>query len=246
VSARYRSKLSPDFVIPIRFHYAVTQSVQLPVIATDRMNYLVLAGVPTPRDAPPHGCVAHMDGFAFKEDALDCLGSANVEGFRRLNDLPEHFPDSCRLIDVAEDVAVEAVSIYQPKGTKVSNSDEPARTPVDVRVSKAGPVLLVLDTHDPATWRVAASKDTRIVGVLLAGVYANAVEGLAEGTPVFRVDSRAKDKIGRACEALYHPFGGAFHGGPAALVLDRRIRAFAGRGVDRMHGAYALADVDIR
>ena len=74
--------------------------------------------------------------------------------------------------------------MYEPKGAKHSGDSSREPSPVDIKVSKPGAVLLVLNSYEPAIWRVVAGEGTQIAGVVLTGYYASKVEGVSPTTPV--------------------------------------------------------------
>jgi hypothetical protein len=117
-----------------------------------------------------------------------------------------------------------------------------------VRVEKGGDVVLVLSSYSPVIWRVWASPDTRIVGVLLLGYSTSTVEGIAPDTPVVDVGHAGRDerpKPAPDCAPMHSVLGMAYNGGPAALVLDRQVQALTGRPLDGLRGAYKLKQVDV-
>jgi hypothetical protein len=252
LSTRYRSKISPDFRMRPGFNYAVTRDVSLPagLQGSHARNFLVLSGVPAPRGNAGHGCLAFMDGFRTRDDGLSCYGSEGGDGIRRLARLPDPAPaERCRRMTVAPDASIEAVSMYEPKTAKHSFNSPRIAQPVDVRVSRSGAVVLVLNTYEPAIWRVSAAPGTQIAGVILIGYYTSRVEGIASDTPVVSLDYEGRNNQ-PAPDPVCAPFstylGTAFRGGPAAMVLDRQIVALTGKSVDGLRGDYALANVEIR
>ena len=76
-SARYRSKLTPDYRIRVGFDYVVTRPIQLPVgmFGPKSKRFLVLDGVPPPEGERSHSCIALMDGFRMEQPTM-CVGSA--------------------------------------------------------------------------------------------------------------------------------------------------------------------------
>jgi hypothetical protein len=180
-----------------------------------------------------------------------------VNGIERLRDFPaaEKVAD-CRLLEPPAQAPLEAVAVYgpeQPKrtpGEAFRSFDEKATShPIDVRVDKPGDVMLVLNSYDPAIWRVSSGADTRIVGVLLIGYHTSRVEGLAPGTPVVIADHEgraSRPKSSPLCARFQFWMGGAYRGGPDALVLDRQVFALTGRKLDGLRGAYRLRTVNVR
>jgi hypothetical protein len=249
LSKPFRSKLSPNFRISIGFSYVILRDVMLPagLHGAHLKNFLVLSGVPAPRGSVGHGCLAFMDGF--KADDRACYGDA-WDGIESLKKLPDaNTAPQCRLLVPPAGASVEAVSIYQPKGAKHSGNSTRVPSPVDVKVTKSGPVLLVLNTYEPAIWRVIASEGTQIAGVILTGYYASKVEGVAPDTPVLRVDFENRKNsppVDPSCAPLYGYLGASFRGGPAAMVIDRQISALTGKSIDGLRGAYALDRVEIQ
>ena len=179
----FRSRLSPNYQMRVGFSYVILRDLMLPagLNGAHSKNFLVLSGVPAPRGRVGHGCLAYMDGF--KAEDRSCYGDAWDE-IERLKKLPDANSVQCRLLTPAANVSVEAVSMYEPKGAKHSFASTREPSPVDVKVSKPGAVLLVLNTYEPAIWRVVANEGTQIAGVILTGYYASKVEGVSPATPV--------------------------------------------------------------
>lgn len=248
-SRPYRSKFSPRYRLRGQFDYAITRDVMLPAGLTGGASkrFLVLSGVPAPRGDPGHSCVASMDGFRVG-NALLCLGDER-DAIDRLAKLP---PDdalaACRLMDAPADSIVEAVSVYEPQGAVHSAGSKRTAVPINVRVRKAGNVILVLSTYEPAIWLISFGPDTRIVGVLLGGYYKSDVEGIHPDTPVLRSMYQDRPRLapGSVCAPLHGPISTAYEGGPNAILLDRQVRALIGRPLDGLRGAYKLKDVEIR
>jgi hypothetical protein len=248
LSRPFRSKLSPNYRINVSFSYVILRDVMLPagLHGAHSKNFLVLSGVPAPRGNVGHGCLAFMDGFKADER---CYGEA-WDGIERLKKLPDaNTAPQCRLLVPPADASVEAVSIYEPKGAKHSYNSTRVPSPVDIKVNKSGAVLLVLNTYEPAIWRISASEATQIAGVILIGYYASKVEGIAPDTLVLQIDYEGRKNrppVDPSCEPLHGYLGSNFRGGPAAMVLDRQIGTLTGKGIDGLRGAYALDRVEIQ
>jgi hypothetical protein len=247
VSRPYQSKLSPDFRLAIKFDYVVTRETTLPQPPSMKQwGFLVLAGVPAPR-LPGRVCIAQMDGFQVN-DAYACLGEAR-EGIEALRDLPSvEKVAHCHLLKIPEQASLEAVSTYQPETGNRSLSAKRTPYPIDVQVEKAGDVVLVLNSYEPAIWRLSASPHTRIKGVLLVGHYPSMVEGVPDEKVISDVlegnPDRAKPAPGCAPMRAWH--SSAYRGGPDALVFDRQLLALTGRNLDGLRGAYKLKTVEVR
>jgi hypothetical protein len=187
-----------------------------------------------------------MDGFR-AEISRECYGDA-WEEIKSLKKLSEVDLAQCRLLDAPEDASVEAISIYEPKGATHSFSSKRVASPVDIKVSKPGLVLLALKTYEPALWRVSVADGTQIAGVILTGYYSSRIEGIASDTPVIQIDHESRKNrppVSRECEPLYGYLGSSFRGGPGAMVMDRQITALTGKSIDRLRGGYALGSVEI-
>lgn len=248
LSKPFRSKLSPNYRMSIGFSYVILRDLMLPagLHGAHSKNFLVLSGVPAPRGSVGHGCLAFMDGF--KADDRSCYGDA-WNSIERLKKLPDANTAQCRVFVASADVSVEAVSIYEPKGAKHSFGSTRVQSPVDVRVTKPGAVLLVLNTYEPAIWRVIASEGTQLAGVILTGYYASKVEGISPDIPVMQIDyenRKGRPPVDPACAPLYDYLGTSFRGGPGAMVIDRQISALTGKSIDRLRGDYALERVEIQ
>jgi hypothetical protein len=252
ISRPYRSKLSPEFRMRIGFNYVVLRDLMLPpgMFGGHLKNVLVNSGTPAPRGNIGHGCLGFMDGFKTSNDGATCFGSEMGQAVRQLKKLPEpETAQQCRLLSVAPEVSIEAVSMYQPKNGNRSFNGPRIAKPVDVRVSKSGDVVLVLNTYEPAIWKIAAAEGTRIVGVILTGYYSSRVEGIPADTQVLALefqDRKTPPRSGDVCAPFSTYLGTAFRGGPAAMVLDRQIAALTGRHVDGLRGDYALDRVEIK
>ena len=145
------------------------------------------------------------------------------------------------------DVALPTI-ILRDLGLQPGLYGAPAHAQLDVRVDKAGDVVLVLSTYEPAIWRVSPSADTRIAGVLLVGYYASKVEGIAPGTPVVNADHEGRQgrpKPSPECTRFQSWIGSSYRGGPDALALDRQVLALTGRHLDGLRGAYRLATATV-
>jgi hypothetical protein len=248
-SRPYQSKLSPDHRLPAKFDYVITREVVLPRLqGLQEKRFLALAGVPVPRGVTGRACIAQIDGFRVN-DVASCFGDAG-EGIERLRHLPavEKAAD-CRLMELSKEASLEAVAVYEPENANRAFGKKPTPHPIDVRVEKAGDVALVLNTYEPATWRVSSSAGTRVVGVVLIGYYTSTVEGIGPDTPVINADHEgrgSRPKPTPACAALQSWIGSAYRGGADALVLDRQVLALTGRNLDSLRGAYRLKHVALR
>jgi hypothetical protein len=245
-SQPYRSKLSPNFRLTINFDYAVLRPVELP--ADTGRNYLYLDGVKNPvgEVKPPAGCIATMEGFRISDDEFCFREFQNIHALRELtatNDRGE-----CRQLSAPVDASIEAVSVRTPKGSETLGSKDYKLLPIDVHVHKSGKVVLVLSSSGSAIWRVLPGPTTQIAGVLLMGYDPSTVEGLPADTPIATFDldrSRKPPLIGSLC-ARFAAYADAFHGGgPAALLLDREVKALVGRGLDSLYGEYDAVAIDL-
>jgi hypothetical protein len=252
ISKPYRSKISPDFLMRIGFSYVVLRDLMFPpgLYGGHLKNVLVDAGVPAPRGTIGHGCLGFMDGFRTSDDGASCYGSEMGDAVRQLKKLPDPIDaQQCRAFSVAAEASIEAVSMYQPKSANHSFNSARIAAPVDVRVSKPGAVVLVLNTYEPAIWKISAAEGTRIAGVILTGYYSSRVEGVASDTPMLVADFEGRKNRpppDQLCAPLSSYLGTAFRGGPAAMVLDRQIVALTGKNVDGLRGDYALERVEIK
>jgi hypothetical protein len=253
ISRPFRSRLNPDYRMRIGFSYVVTREILMPsggLAGAHSKNFLVLPGVAAPRGKKGHGCLAFMDGFRINDtlgDMINCYGD-DREAIELLKKMPDaEAAKSCRLLEPSPAAAIEAVSIHEPEAAR--SSGKPVPQPVDVAVTKAGAVLLVLSSYDPTIWRVSSGADTRITGVILTGFYSSEVEGIGPDTPVFPVELRSRKRRpapGSPCALLYDYLGTSYRGGPAAIVLNLQINALTGRDVDAIRGGYALSEVEIK
>ena len=244
-SQPYRTRLFPNFRLTINFDYAVLRPVQLPV-GTGK-NFLFLAGVPNPAGnaKPDSGCVASMDGFRISDDEFCFREFQDIHELHNVLATEDH--GECRLLSTPTGAVIDAVSVHEPKAEHTFGSDDRTISPIDVNVRRTGQVVLVLSTYNPAIWRVTLAPATRIAGVLLMGAYDRSkVEGLPDGTPVvsFDLQSRTSPSIDSRCARLAG-YADAYHGGPAALLLDREVKALVGRGLDSLYGEYAATEIDI-
>ncbi|WNV07952.1 hypothetical protein [Tardiphaga sp. 709] len=251
-SKPYRSKISPNFRLSVNFAYVITRDLMLPagLHGAHLKNFLVLANVPPPRGAIGHGCLAFMDGFRMADDGSSCFGSSAASALRELAKLPAADAiQACRTMEVPAEAAMEAVSIYEPKGARHSAGSKRNPEPVDLRVSKPGAVVLVLNAYEPAIWRISVAEGTRISGVILTGYYTSRVEGLAPDVPMTVIDYEGRKKRlapDTACAPFWTYLGTAYNGGPEAMVLDRQVMALTGKQLDGLRGAYALNSAEIR
>ncbi|MGY3585703.1 hypothetical protein ACVIGB_005242 [Bradyrhizobium sp. USDA 4341] len=242
-SQAYRNKFSPNFRLTISFDYSVLRPVELP--AGIGKNYLVLAGVTNPAGnaKPPQGCIAYMDGFRISDDQFCFREDSDIRELRKLMTVDDR--GACRVLSAPTDAAIEAVSIHNATGGQILGGQDPAELPVVVRVHRSGDVVLVLHTYDSVVWRVSLGPRTRVAGVLLIGWdEGSKVEGLPTDTPIVAIGSSSRPKL-RDCEPFTAVVGEAYRGGPAAMALDREVRAWTGRGLDDIRGAPRLSEIDI-
>lgn len=248
LSKPFRSKLSPDYRLGVSFSYVILRDIQLPagLHGAHLKNFLVMPGVPAPRGSVGHGCLAFMDGF--KAEDRSCYGDA-WDSIERLKKLPDANTAQCRVLVPSADASIEAVSMYEPKKARHSFGSPRVASPVEIRVSKPGAVWLVLNTYEPANWRIVADEGTQIEGVILTGYYASKIEGISSATPVMQIDFENRKKrppVDPACAPLYDYLGTSFRGGPGAMVLDRQISALTGRSINRIRGDYAVERAEIQ
>lgn len=248
-SKPFRSKLSPDYRISTSFDYVVLRDVMLPpgLHGGHNKSFLVLGGVPAPRGNAGHGCLAFMDGF--RMDAMGCSGNMRdaIEKLRKLP--PQERTESCRMLTVPPDATLHAISAYQPEGASHSGGSARVASPIDVRVHKPGPVVLVLNTYEPAIWRLSFGADTKIVGIVLSGYYGSSVDGVHPDTPIVKTEFQTRNngpKPTAECAPFAEYLGTPFNGGPAAMLLDRQVQALTGRELDGLQGGYKLKEVEVR
>jgi hypothetical protein len=248
LSKPFRSKLSPNYRLRVGFSYVILRDVKLPagLYGAHLKNFLVMPGVPAPRGSVGHGCLAFMDSF--KAEDRSCYSDA-WDSIERLRKLPDANTASCRVVAPSAEAGIEAVSMYEPKKARHSFGSARTAVPVEINVTKSGPIWLVLNTYEPAIWRIIAGEGTQIEGVILTGYYASKVEGIPAGTPVIQIDYENRNNRPPAnpgCAPLYEYLGSSFRGGPGAMVLDRQIGALTGRSIDRLRGDYAVERVEIQ
>ncbi|MBR1124638.1 hypothetical protein JQ628_24155 [Bradyrhizobium lablabi] len=239
-SKQFRSKLDPTYRLRVGFSYVVLRDLMFPVGGLGgghAKSFLVLPGVPAPRGNAGHGCLAFMDGF--RADELSCLGD-DREAIQRLRKLPDdEAAKACRLFDAPDDATVEAVSIYKPRASS---------SPVEIHVGKRGAVLLVLNTYEPAIWRISTGEGARIAGIIMTSYYPGKVEGIPPDTPVINLYYRGRNNrlpAASVCAPL-QDYLGAYSGGPAAIVLDRQISALTGKNIDKLRFSHELDSIEIR
>jgi hypothetical protein len=256
-SLQYRSKLSPDFLLYAKFDYVITREVTLPQGFSFGPKYLVLTGVPAPH-GHERGCLAQMDGFRYNS-VLECFPGAHdgVEGLKRMP--PASELGGCRLFELPEDAPVHAVAVsgpeqpplrdFQAVRNAVINGGDKKPYPIDVRVEKPGDSVLVLNTSNPAIWRVSAGPGSKVVAVVLISYDASTVEGLAPGTPVMMTDHddlAHKPDTAPACQRMRFASSGAYRGGPDATVFDLQVQAMTGRRLESLSGAERLKEIVLR
>jgi hypothetical protein len=252
-SRPYQSKLSPDYLLQTKFDYAITRAVTLPQGLYSEVRYLVLAGVPAPRNA--HACIAEMDGFRFNS-VTHCLPAAHegIEGLKRMPSQQER--GACRLFTLPE-APLHAVAVYEPEQpplrdyyavrNAVMNGSDDKPYPIDVRVELPGEIVLLLNTYRPAIWRVSVAPGSRVAAVVSMSYHASRVEGLVPGTPVMMSDNESRRSAAPACRGMWAGGGsGAYRGGPEAMVFDRQVQALTGRSLESLRGAYKLKSVVVR
>jgi hypothetical protein len=249
VSKPFRSKLSPDYRMHMSFDYVVTREVMLPpgLYGAHNKSFMVLRGVPAPRGHVGHGCLAFMDGFRTNE--MGCSGDMRrvIEKLGKLP--PPERLEACRMMTVPPGATLHAVSAYEPDGAKHSGNRARVASPIDVKVRKPGPVVLVLNAYEPAVWRVSFSPETQIVGVILSGYYDSSVDGIHPDTAVVKAEWQNRNsqaKPAPECAPLADYLGTAFRGGPEAMLLDRQVQALTGRELDALQGAYKLKEVIVQ
>ena len=109
-------------------------------------RFLVPAGVPAPRN-PGRACIAQMDGFRVNDVAPASRTRVRDRAIARLAGGRE----GCRLppLEAPEEASLEAVTAYEPEKANRGFRQKPTPHPIEVRVEKAGDVLLVLTPMNP-------------------------------------------------------------------------------------------------
>jgi hypothetical protein len=214
ISGPYRSKLSPDYKIPVRFDYVVTRQIALPIglYGVGSKHFLVLDGVPSPTGDRAHSCIAYMDGYRM-EDATACIGRfANYP--KELAEMPTAASlTACRLWKPPAGASMQGVSIYgRADAGDVSAHSVPAT--VIVRVSKPGNVVLVLNAHEGIRWNIEESAGAHVAGVLAVGHDRGDVRGLPADRPVW-ILYRNPEKPDEPAEVVYRD--------PAASGAERMV-----------------------
>ncbi|MFL6795817.1 MAG: hypothetical protein ACJ8F3_00220 [Xanthobacteraceae bacterium] len=247
-SSPYRSKISPDFRFRIKLDYVITREVTLPEPPPMKQwHFLVAEGVPPPHLSKyGHACIARMDGFAVN-DARSCYGEAH-EGLEKLRAVP---PDetlaACRMLKLSETVSLQAISAYQPDAANHGLEAKRTPQPIDVQVETEGKVVLILNSYEPAIWRLSSGPNSRITGVLLVGHHPSMVEGVPDSLVIADELSRPKRTIpAPECGSMRSWHSAVYRGGPDALVFDRQVRALTGRNLDGLYGSYSLKAVTVR
>jgi hypothetical protein len=238
-SRRFRSRLTPDYRLPIAIDFVLTQNLALPP-NLPAGNVLVPRGVTVAGD-PGLLCLFFIDGF--KASADRCYGEA-AAAVERLTDLDRHpAPRSCRVLSPDATTSVQAVSVDAP----AEPSSE--RRAVQVHVARPGEVLLVLNSAAPVDWRVTFARGALVRGVIVTGSAASNVDGFDPGMPLLTLDEKTRGLLARidsACAPFVAEAGPAIRGGPDTLILDRQVRAITGRGLDGLHGGRQASRVDVR
>lgn len=232
-SRLFRSPLSPDYKLPIRIDAVLVRGGDLPA-DMPRQTILVPAGV-VPRGDPGEACLLYVDGLRASADR--CWGDAGpaIARLARIDALPP--PGGCRILSPDPSTSIQAASVAG------------AGASVHVHVGKAGEMLLVLDSAEPVAWQVSFGRGTLIRGVIVAGNGDSTVDGIDPNMPVIGLDAATRQLLAKAdpaCGPLFEQGRGAIRGGPDALLLDRQIRALAGRGLDGLTGALRASRVDLR
>src|SRR5581483_403813 len=90
---------------------------------------------------------------------------------------------ACRLWQPPADASMQAVGIYGGAVKEVSARSAPAT--VNVRVSKPGNVVLVLNAGEGVRWTIEESGGAHVAGVLAIGRDRGDVRGLPADRPVW-------------------------------------------------------------
>jgi len=243
ISRPYRTDLTPHYRMNARIDYVVTRDVMLPPGLG--MNFLVLDGVPSPRGDVGNGCVYGMSQFTVS--APHCLGGDQFAiEFLRSIDLNADL-SACRLLEPPPGAAMEAVATYESSPRR--KPGVAMATPILVRVTRPGDVVLVLDDLGPVVWRIEAAPGTRIAGILLTGYHTSSVEAVPPTTPIALVGHNSRNPQSRwdpICAPFLNDLPPAYFGGPNALALDAKVKAFTGRHLDGFRNGYALDEIEIQ
>jgi hypothetical protein len=247
-SARYRSKLTPDYRIRVGFDYVVMRPIQLPVgmLGPDSKRFLVLEGVPPPEGERSHSCIALMDGFRM-EDPTACVGS-DGQRMDRLSQWPDPAEvGGCKVWQPPMDASLQGVSVARPLGgsNRVNNSVR-SLAPVVIHVQKPGDVVLVLNSYEEVVWRIETDPSSRVVGVVMMGYNSGKLQGISPEVVAIDISETSADYSGPdRCRELRQSVS-AYKGGPDAAVFDRQAEALLGRKLDGLQGQAELTDVFIR
>jgi hypothetical protein len=214
----------------------------------------VLAGVPAPR-APYRGCLAEMDGFRFNSPS-SCIPwiEERIEALRRA--LSSHREvGGCRLLTPPDEVPLHAVSVSRPEQPRLDiqdtikllngNGRDEKAFPIDVRVEAPGEIVLVLNTYQPAIWRISVAPGSRVAAVLSISYHPSRVEGLAPDIPLVMTDYKTLSAT-PPCRHLWSSGMEAYRGGPDAMIFDRQVQALTGRSLETLRGASNLKSIVVR
>ena len=95
------------------------------------------------------------------------------------------------------------------------------------------PVVLVLTAFFPTVWRIGATKDTEIAGVMVSGNYGQAVIGLDAGIPL-EISTHAQ-------KGSFEPFV-AYKADRRLLDMIAMLKKSYGRKVDNFYGSHRQTD----
>ena len=138
---------------------------------------------------------------------------------------------------IVDTFGIEAIGIYRGQEELVDvELDESGH-----RVSQAEvvvnipdkPVVLVLTAYDPTVWRIGATEDTEIAGVMVSGYHGQAVIGLDAGIPL---EISTHDQKG-SFECFF-----AYKADKRLLDMVAMLKKSYGRKVDNFYGIQQQTD----
>ena len=127
------------------------------------------------------------------------------------------------LLEAAKDAQIQAVGVYESKFGSHAFSKPSIPGPVTVALQRSPkPIILVLSSYEPVTWRISGARSANLKAVLVGGYETSTVSG-AEGVQVIN--------IGR--HYAYEQGGSSFG------ALQREIIKRTGKSIETFQGTYS-------
>jgi hypothetical protein len=127
------------------------------------------------------------------------------------------------IADLSANARVEAIGVYEPRGSSLGAGRGHRRAPINVLVRASDkPIVLVLTSYEAADWIITLGPRAQLKAVLLGGYEESSVAGVGD----IRVH-----RIGRIY--AYQSQGGQF------TDLQQAVKRWTGKSIETFQGSYA-------